>query len=39
MGKKICVYRGLLGKHVGQGTLERSRHIWKDNIKINLQEV
>jgi hypothetical protein len=36
MGKKIGAYRVLLGKHEGQRPLERSRYIWKDNIKINL---
>jgi hypothetical protein len=33
------VYRVLVGKPEGKRTLERSRHRWEDNIKMELQEV
>jgi hypothetical protein len=33
------VYRVLVGKPEGKRTLGRPRHRWKDNIKMDLQEV
>jgi len=33
------VYRVLVGKSEGKRPLERPRHRWDDNIKIDLQEV
>jgi hypothetical protein len=38
-GEKIGVYRSLLGKSEGKRPLGRPRHIWEDNIKMDLQEV
>ena len=32
------VYRVLVGKPVGKTPLERSRHRWEDNIKVDFQE-
>jgi len=32
-------YRVLVGKPEGKGPLRRSKHTWKDNIKMDLQEV
>ena len=39
MGEERDVYRVLVGKPEGKRTLERPRRRWKDNIKMNLQEV
>jgi len=39
MGERKGVYRVLVGKPEGKGPLGRSRHRWKDNIKMDLQEV
>jgi transcription termination factor 2 len=39
MGKDRGVYRVLLGKPEGKRPLGRPRRRWKDNIKMNLQEV
>ena len=39
MGKKRGVYRVLVGKPEGKRPLERARRRWKDNIKMDLQEV
>jgi hypothetical protein len=36
MGKKRGVYRVLVGKPEGKRRLERPRHKWKDNIKMDL---
>ena len=33
------IYRVLAGKPEGMRPLERPRHRWKDNIKMDLQEV
>jgi hypothetical protein len=33
------VHRVLVGKPEGKGPLGRPRHIWEDNIKMDLQEV
>jgi hypothetical protein len=33
------VYRVLVGKPEGRRPLRRTRHGWKDNIKVDLQEV
>jgi hypothetical protein len=33
------VYRVLVGKPEGKRPLERPRHRWEDNIRIDLQEV
>jgi hypothetical protein len=32
-------YRILVGKPEGKRSLERYRHIWEDNIKMDLREV
>jgi len=39
MGERRGVYRVLVGKSEGKRTLGRSRRSWKDNIKMDLQEV
>ena len=39
MGERKGVYRVLVGKPVGKRPLERPRHIWENNIKMDLQEV
>jgi hypothetical protein len=39
MGEGRGVYRVLVGKHEGKRPLGRPRLRWKDNIKIDLQEV
>ena len=39
MGERRGVYRVLVGEPEGNGPLGRSRHRWKDNIKMGLQEV
>ena len=39
MGKKRGVYRVLVGKPEGKRPLGRARRRWKDNIKMDLQEV
>jgi hypothetical protein len=39
MGESTGVYRVLVGKPKGNRPLERSRHIWEDNIKMDIQEV
>ena len=39
MGERRDVYRVLVGKPEGKRPLGRSRRRWKDNIKIDLQEV
>ena len=39
MGVRRGVYRGLVGKTEGKTPLGRPRHRWKDNIKMDLQEV
>ena len=39
MGERRVVYRVLVGKPEGKRPLERSRRRWKDNIKMDLQEV
>jgi len=33
------IYRVLVGKPEGKRPLERRRHSWEDNIKMDLQEV
>ena len=38
MGKRIGVYRVLVGKPKGKRLLGRPRPRWDDNIKIDLQE-
>ena len=37
--KRRGVYRVLVGKHEGKGSLGRPRRRWEDNIKMDLQEV
>jgi hypothetical protein len=37
--KSEGVYRGLMWKPEGKRLLGRPRHMWKDNIKIDLHEV
>jgi len=39
MGERRGVYRVLLGKPEGKRPLGRPRTRWKDNIKMDLQEV
>jgi hypothetical protein len=39
MGERIGLYRVLVGKLEERSLLERPRRRWKDNIKIDLQEV
>jgi hypothetical protein len=39
MGEDRGMYRVLVGKPEGKRALWRPRHIWEDNIKIDLQEV
>jgi len=39
MGQGRGVYRVLVGKPEGKRPLERPRHRWEDNIKMDLQEV
>jgi hypothetical protein len=39
MGESRGVYRVLVGKPEGKKPLERPRHRWEDNIKMDLQEV
>ena len=39
MGQGRGVYRVLVGKPVGERPLGRPRRRWKDNIKVDLQEV
>ena len=39
MGERRGVYRGLVGKTKGKRSVERPRRRWKDNIKMDLQEV
>jgi hypothetical protein len=39
MGKRRGAYRALVGKSEGKRPLERPRHRWEDNIKMDLREV
>ena len=39
MGERRGVYRVLVGKPEGMRPLEKLRHRWNDNIKMDLQEV
>jgi hypothetical protein len=39
VGEKRGVHKVLVGKSVGKRPLGRHRHRWKDNIKMDLQEV
>jgi len=39
MGERRGIYRVLVGKPEGKRPLERPRHWWEDNIKMDLQEV
>jgi hypothetical protein len=39
MGGKRNAYRILVGKPEGRRRLGRPRHIWEDNIKMDLEEV
>jgi hypothetical protein len=39
MGERRGVYRVLVGKTEGKGPFGRPRRRWKDNIKLDLQEV
>jgi len=39
MGEGISVYRILVRKPEGKRPLGRPRHRWKDNIKVDIQEV
>jgi hypothetical protein len=37
MGESWYAYNSLVGKHEGKRPLWRSKHRWKDNIKMNLR--
>jgi hypothetical protein len=39
MGNRIGAYKVLVGKPEGKRPLERPRHRWEGNIKMDLQEV
>jgi hypothetical protein len=39
MGARIGVYRLLVGKPEGKRQLGRHKRRWKDNIKMDIQEV
>jgi hypothetical protein len=39
MGEERGVYRVLVGKPEGKRPLGRPRHRWKDNLRMNVQEV
>jgi hypothetical protein len=39
MGERREVYRVLVGKPKGKRPLERPKSRWKDNIKMDLQEM
>jgi hypothetical protein len=39
MGERRGAYRGLVGKPEGRSPIERPRHRWEDNIKMDLREV
>ena len=39
MGERRSIYRVLVGKLEGKRPLGRTRRIWEDNIKMDLQEV
>jgi hypothetical protein len=39
MGERGGAYAVLVGRLEGKRTLERPRHGWKDNIKMDLQDV
>jgi hypothetical protein len=39
MGEGRGVYRTLVGKSEGKRPLERPRHRWEDNIKMDLWEI
>jgi hypothetical protein len=39
LGEKRNVYRILVGKPEGKRPLERSRHTWEDNNKIDLRDI
>jgi hypothetical protein len=39
MGQKRNSYRVVAVKPEGNGPLERHRHIWRDNTKMDLQEI
>jgi hypothetical protein len=38
-GERGDAYRILVGKYEGKRSLERPRHRWDDNIKMDLQEL
>jgi len=39
VGERRCIYRVLVGKPEGKRPLGRTGYRWKDNIKMDLQEV
>jgi hypothetical protein len=39
MGGMRSAYNTLLGKSEGKKTLERDRHRWEDNIRMDLREI
>jgi hypothetical protein len=39
MGERRGAYRAVVWKPEGRRPLERPRHRWEDNIKMDLQEV
>jgi hypothetical protein len=38
-GERICVYRVLGEKHYVKKPLERPRHRWENNIRLDLKEI
>jgi hypothetical protein len=39
MGERRDTYTFVVGKLEGKGELRRPRHMWEENIKVDLQEV
>jgi hypothetical protein len=39
MGERTNAYRNLMGKQEGKRPLERPRHMWEDNIKMDLRAI
>jgi hypothetical protein len=39
MGERRNVYRVLVEKSEGKGSLERPRHRWEDGVKMDLREI
>ena len=39
MADRICAHKVLVGKHEGKRLLRRPRRRWKDNMKMQLEEM